>query len=190
MKDCNFKCNLTSIDNKNKKYSDTPIMRFNYEKDVVDLESYVANLDIYPVGYKPVSWQDQYGISWKDWNTCHYLISDMSGFSTALPQDQKLLLENSNNVQRPLLSMNLNQLMTRPGLSLSHREFLNTNSTNYINAYRTIYDLVTDRTLIAGIPIKLQTLADLVEIDKLNDKIKACTSEIDTLITAIQSHLV
>jgi hypothetical protein len=133
---------------------------FNYEKDVADLETYVANLDIYPVDHKPVSWQDQYGISWKDWNTCHYLISDMSGFSASLPHDQKLLLENSNSVQRPLLSMNLNQLMTRPGLSLSHQEFLTTNSTNYVNAYKTIYELVHDRTLIAGIPIKLQTLAE------------------------------
>ena len=56
--------------------------------------------------------------------------------------------------------MNLNQLMTRPGLSISHREFLNTNSTNYVNAYKTISNLVDDRTLIAGIPIKLQTLAE------------------------------
>ena len=120
----------------------------------------MANLDIFPINHQPVSWKDQYGISWKDWNTCHYLISDMSGFSTSLPQNQKLLLENSDNVQRPLLSMNLNQLMTRPGLSLSHQEFLTTNSTNYINAYRTIYDLVDDRTLIAGMPIKLQTLAE------------------------------
>jgi hypothetical protein len=56
--------------------------------------------------------------------------------------------------------MNMNQLMTRPGLSISHRDFLTTNSTNYINAYRTIYNLVTDRTLISGMPIKLQTLAE------------------------------
>lgn len=133
---------------------------FNYEKDVVDLESYVANLDIFPVNHQTVSWQDQYGISWKDWNTCHYLISDMSGFSASLPQNQSLLLENSGNTQRPLLSMNMNQLMTRPGLSVAHQEFLTANSTNYINAYRTIYDLVEDRTLIAGMPIKLQTLAE------------------------------
>jgi hypothetical protein len=133
---------------------------FNYEKDVVDLESYVSNLDIFPINHQPVSWKDQYGISWKDWNTCHYLISDMSGFSASLPQNQSLLLENSSTTQRPLLSMNINQLMTRPGLSVAHQEFLTTNSTNYINAYRTIYDLVDDRTLIAGMPIKLQTLAE------------------------------
>ena len=133
---------------------------FNYEKDVVDLESYVSNLDIFPINHQPVSWKDQYGISWKDWNTCHYLISDMSGFSTSLPQNQSLLLENSSTTQRPLLSMNMNQLMTRPGLSVAHQEFLTANSTNYINAYRTIYDLVNDRTLIAGMPIKLQTLAE------------------------------
>lgn len=131
---------------------------FNYEKDVIDLESYVDNLDIFPIDHRHVSWADHYGISWKDWNACHYLISDMSGFSTAVPQT--LLLENSNTVYRPLLSMNMNQLMIRPGLSVAHQEFLTTHSTNYLNTYKTIYNLVDDRTLIAGMPIKLQTLAE------------------------------
>ena len=133
---------------------------FNYEKDVGDLESYVSNLDIFPINQQPMSWKDQYGISWKDWNTCHYLISDMSGFSSQPLQDHRLLLKNSNNVQRPLLSMNMNQLMTRPGLNVSHQEFLTSNSTNYLNTYKTISHLVNNRTLIAGIPIKLQTLAE------------------------------
>ena len=133
---------------------------FNYEKDMLDLESYVNNLDIFPINHQPMSWKDQYGISWKDWNTCHYLISDMSGFSEGLPQNQKLFLENSNVVQRPLLSMNLNQLITRPGLSISHQEFLTTNTSNYLDTYKTISNLVNDRTLISGMPIKLQTLAE------------------------------
>lgn len=37
--------------------------------------------------------------------------------------------------------------------------------------------------------VRTKVLEDLVEIDKLNDTIKAAISEIDTLITSIQSHL-
>ena len=133
---------------------------FNYEKDMSDLESYVNNLDIFPTNQKSVSWKDQYGISWQDWNACHYLISDMSGFSGDLSHGQNLLLENSDNVQRPLLSMNMNQLMTRPGLSLSHQEFLTTHTAPYLDTYKKIYNLTNDRTLVGGMPIKLQTLAE------------------------------
>lgn len=131
---------------------------FNYEKDSEELESYVEHLDIFPINNRYVSWEDQYGISWKDWNKCHYLVSDMSGFSTEVPQS--LLLENSTTTHQPSSSMNIHQLMTRPGLSVANQEFLTTHSTAYLDTCHTIRNLVADRTLIAGMPIKLQTLAE------------------------------
>lgn len=124
---------------------------FNYEENLKDLERYVNNLDIFPAGIEPKTWNEMYGISWNDWNKCHYLMSDISGMSSiGMKKETKLLTYDST-------------------IDESKSTALSTTDRNFVEQHRTNYDLVgrkiekmslEDRTLVFGIPIKLQTLAE------------------------------
>lgn len=134
---------------------------FNYDKDVHNLEKYVNSLDIFPDNQPIKSWKEHYGISWNDWNSCHYLISDTSGFSKSISHDAPIqLLGGPENTSLPTTAMNIEKLMSRTSLSTTHQEFLKDNIQNYVKTYADIGKLVINRTLIHGMPIKLQTLAE------------------------------
>ena len=134
---------------------------FNYEKDTENLEGYVNSLDIFPENQPIKSWKDQHGIPWNTWNKYHYLLSDMSGLSKRIANEKQIYLLNSvNNDNLPLNSMNLNSLIARDNLSYEHQDFLKENTNNYVDLYAKMAQLVSDRVLIDGIPIKLQTLAE------------------------------
>jgi hypothetical protein len=134
---------------------------FNYDKDVHNLEKYVNGLDIFPEDQPIKTWKEHYGISWNDWNSCHYLISDTSGFSKSIAHDAPIqLLNGPENTSLPTTAMNIEKLMSRTSLSTTHQEFLKGNIQNYVKTYADIGKLVINRTLIHGMPIKLQTLAE------------------------------
>jgi len=134
---------------------------FNYEKDIHNLEQYVNGLDIFPDDQPIKTWKEHYGISWKDWNSCHYLISDTSDFSKSISTDAPVkLLEQSTNTAPPRVSMDIEKLMNRTSLSTANQEFLKDNIQNYLKGYVDVGKLVSNRTLIHGMPIKLQTLAE------------------------------
>lgn len=134
---------------------------FNYEKDMPNLENYINTLDIFPAEQPIKSWTDGYGISWNTWNNCHYLISDTSGFSKSITNETQLRqLAAPENKNLPLRSMDINKLMVRDSLCPAHQAFLQENIQGYFNVYLKVNEMVQDRTLIAGVPIKLQTLAE------------------------------
>lgn len=128
---------------------------FSYETHLKDLEGYVNNLDIFPPDTQRKSWKELYNISWNDWNKCHYLSSDKSGFSKLKHNvDIKLLTDESTNVK-----MNSE-------LSVVDTRFLNTHLTAYKKLEVLTKQLHEDRNLLFGIPIKLQTLAEKALIVK------------------------
>lgn len=134
---------------------------FNYEKNLKDLESYVNGLDIFPVNQSIKTWNETQGISWNDWNKCHYLISDMSGLSKNIGYDKPLqLLETSENTNKPTNSMSLDKLISRSDLSLQHQEHIKKNLPQYYTLFMKMQGMIADGTLINGMPIKLQTLAE------------------------------
>ena len=138
---------------------------FNYEKDMPNIDQFVSRLNIFPPGETAKSWKDVFGISWKEWNSCHYLISDMSGLSNKVS-----LLTNSENqltalpspTQDELLNNHtpLPALLTRSSLSLENQNFLRNNIEKYSDVYYKIDSLETDRIITSKMPIKLQTLAE------------------------------
>lgn len=138
---------------------------FNYEKDMPNIDQFVSRLNIFPPGENAKSWKDVFGISWKEWNSCHYLISDMSGFSNKIP-----LLTNSEKkieaLPAPTKDELLNNhtplpaLLTRNSLSLENQNFLGKNIQQYTDVYYKIDQLETDRIITSKMPIKLQTLAE------------------------------
>jgi hypothetical protein len=56
--------------------------------------------------------------------------------------------------------MDIEKLMNRTSLSTANQEFLKDNIQNYLKGYVDVGKLVSNRTLIHGMPIKLQTLAE------------------------------
>lgn len=144
---------------------------FNYEQDMPNIDNFVKKLNIFPPGERAKSWKDIFEISWNEWNSCHYLISDMSGLSAQVPQlgnapvplqmlkgpDEKNILNNST----PLPA-----LLTRSQLSVDNQNFLNANIGKYTNVYYKIDNLETDKIITSKMPIKLQTLAEKALIIK------------------------
>jgi hypothetical protein len=138
---------------------------FNYEKDMPNIDQFVSRLNIFPPGENAKSWKDVFGISWKEWNNCHYLISDMSGLSNKVS-----MLENSANQLAALSSPTRDELLnnqtplpallTRSSLSLENQHFLRNNIEKYSDVYYKIDGLETDRIITSKMPIKLQTLAE------------------------------
>jgi hypothetical protein len=50
---------------------------FHYEQDIPEIEKYILNLPIFGGQPQKLTWQDQYGMDFSDWNRCHYLQSDL-----------------------------------------------------------------------------------------------------------------
>jgi len=95
------------------------------------------------------------------------LISDTSGFSKSITSDTQLTQladpENTNlpmNSTNIMNSMNIKKLITRDSLSVVSQNFLRENIRDYFNVYLEIDKLIIDRTIISGVPIKIQTLAE------------------------------
>lgn len=140
---------------------------FHYEKDMNDIENFVQKLNIFPPEKSPSSWEQMFGMSWNDWNRCHYLISDMSGFSKKIDsiayEKTTPLLENFAEVDESAILNNqtpLPMLLKRNSLSIDNQNFLQDNIEKYADTYYKITDLERSKVLTSAMPIKLQTFAE------------------------------
>ena len=136
---------------------------FNYEQDLKNIENYILNLDIFPNQEKK-TWNDIFSIEWSDWNKCHKLISDLGSM-----QDVKLIDYDHtvwSNKSKELTV--LNKLKTN--LTIADQNYLAHHSEKYTKAYMGIRQLVVNGTLVTGVPIKLQTLAEKRQIIKNYDQ--------------------
>lgn len=134
---------------------------FEYETHLPGIEKYILELDIFN-GQQTKSWHDTFGIEFKDWNRCHYLVSDISGISGQLPgPDHLQITHNSTDIVN---SMDLIPVLTSndivSGLNTGDRQFLQQHSENYISSYKAIDELVQNKILVTGVPIKLQTMME------------------------------
>lgn len=144
---------------------------FHYEKDMPNIDKFVSKLNIFPPGEYARSWKDIFGISWKEWNSCHYLISDMSGLS-----NQAALLPNTGTGAPSLVALHntdvlnnstsLPALLSRNSLSIENQNFLRLNIEKYTNVYYEIDRLESCQIITSKMPIKLQTLAEKSQLVK------------------------
>jgi hypothetical protein len=134
---------------------------FEYETHLPKIEEYILGLDIFN-GQQTKSWNDTFGIEFQDWNRLHYLVSDISGISAQLPGPDNLQLAFDSTDQ--LDSIDLAPVITKNeifnSLSTSDRQFVRQNSSKYITSYKAIDELVQDKILVTGVPIKLQTMME------------------------------
>lgn len=131
---------------------------FNYEQDLKNIENYILNLDIFP-NQERRTWNDIFSIEWNDWNKCHKLISDLGSV-----EDTKMLeYEQTKSAVHAVAKLETQ-------LTLADQKYLLDNSEKYNKAYEGISELVTNGTLVSGVPIKLQTLAEKRKIIKNFDE--------------------
>lgn len=128
---------------------------YNYEVDSQDLEGYCKKLNIFN-NYN--SWNQHYGISWNDFNRCHYIQSDTSNIS--------LQLTNSSSATDGLLPLGATSTdlvttkATGTNYVLEQQKFLEKNINNYNQTYNSIIEMADRGIVPNGIPIKLQTLLE------------------------------
>lgn len=125
---------------------------FRYEDDLPRIEDYILGLNIFN-GQSKQTWKDMFEIEFKDWNRCHYLISDLSGISgqLAAPETLKLGYTELHSVEQKAIPKSL---------SLTDQTFLDANSKKYVKTYAAIDQMVNDRVLVTPVPIKLQTMLE------------------------------
>lgn len=134
---------------------------FEYEKHLKNMEEYILNLDIFPKKTRK-TWNDVFGIEWSDWNKCHKLISDVGAV------DIEQLEYNPTQSDSTSTELVLDKLKTN--LSLLDQNYLLEHGLKYKEAYNGIQSLVDNGTLVTGVPIKLQTLAEKRKIIKNFDE--------------------
>lgn len=133
---------------------------FEYETHLPNIEEYILGLDIFG-GQKRISWNNMFGIEFQDWNRCHYLASDLSGLSAQLCNSAWPQIESNSTDSH---SLSLQPVVTTKTivntLSVEDKNFIQKHVGSYIAGHRAVDELVQNKVLVTGIPIKLQTMME------------------------------
>jgi hypothetical protein len=161
---------------------------FNYEQDVPRLEQYILDLPVFSSQADRVTWDQNFGISFNDWNKMHYARSDLNSLALGSPRDlKKSILEHTNTVthyqqhapeQWPTVN-SLNDMDNLPTevkqqwaqhviqregvvslLSKPRQQALAQFKHGYNQAQETITQMIDLGIIINGPPIKKQTLSE------------------------------
>lgn len=135
---------------------------FEYERDLPNIEQYIMSLDIF--GSQPKkNWASTFSIEFSDWNRCHYLASDLSGIGAQLPAPRnmpRIEFDSSDQLDSVELAPVTSKNAIASSLSDGDQQFLSQHVLRYVSAYRAIDQLVKNKVLVTGVPIKLQTMME------------------------------
>ena len=127
---------------------------FNYEKDSKDLEGYCDRLNIFD---KNNTWKNAHGMSWNDYNKCHYILSDTSNIALKLDNISTPIALFPSAKKEPT---DIVPCTSQGQYQLVQKEFLEKNIIQYNHISNNIGNMIANGVMPAGIPIKLQTLAE------------------------------
>jgi hypothetical protein len=161
---------------------------FHYEKDIPRLEQYILDLPVFSTRSNHITWEQNFGLSFNDWNQLHYIRSNPSALSCLPTQATEKLLSTvpdpvTNYQQHSLPEMpavySAADLATLPSdvvntwarnviertgivpfLDSENQQKLAPYQTGYALAKTTIDQMVKLGIMISGPPIKKQTLDD------------------------------
>jgi hypothetical protein len=134
---------------------------FEYDNDMNRLEDYILNLSLFKNQHKKKTWKEIFQIEFDEWNRCHYLISDLSGVGLQLEKKSQLKLTyEPSNSEHSLQLQSLNSSVIGQNLTLQDQNFLVQHHQNYKKASDAIHELVENKVLVTGVPIKLQTMLE------------------------------
>ena len=128
---------------------------FDYDHHMQDLERYILGLPIFRNHTQRLSWQDKFDLPFQDWNRCHYLCSDISALGRQLS-----LGHDGSAGDRSAMLPALTQREAIAALTVQDQRFLSDVAPRYIRSQRAIDELVENKILVTGVPIKLQTMME------------------------------
>jgi hypothetical protein len=172
---------------------------FNYEQDVPRLEQFILGLPVFSSQPELVTWEKNFGITFNTWNKMHYARSDLSSlmFDSNNKIDQLILdlpesvsyYQQKSPIDWPAITtpQDINQLpvpiKTQFTRDYIHQEGifsllpkdrqseLSFAKQGYVEAQKTIDQMVRLGILKNGPPIKKQTLAEKAKIVKNFDQL-------------------
>jgi hypothetical protein len=170
---------------------------FNYDKDLPNIEQYILGLD-FMRDHAENKWKDMFGQSWEDWNTCHRMLPNLrllpaaqsqTNINLALHDNSGIVNENNwKQIAGPNWSDDLLQLdsappadhneirgihnVATPTVAVTEKDwnFLKVQLPAYRKTLGELNNLVNDKILVTGVPIKLQSLQEKKHIIKNFDQ--------------------
>lgn len=171
---------------------------FNYEQDIPRLEQYILDLPVFATQLDRVTWDQNFGISFNDWNKMHYACSNLNSLSLAAGQDLQKIIQNCSDIVTPYqqhykqwtsvhslidianLPTEFQQQLTqdvimREGivslLSQQQQQVLSQHKDAYDKAQNTISQMIDLGIILNGPPIKKQTLVEKQKIIRNFDEL-------------------
>ena len=170
---------------------------FNYDKDLKNIEQYILGLD-FMQGHENNTWKDMFGQSWDDWNTCHRMLPNLVLSQPALSANTLNITVNTSNITQshwesvagpdwpkslpPValadttlphiqeeISRIFNEVQTVT-VSRDNYNFLKVQLPQYQQTQKELNNLVDNKILVTGVPIKLQSLTEKKHIIKNFDQ--------------------
>ena len=172
---------------------------FNYDKDLSNIEQYILGLD-FMREHTENTWKDMFGQSWEDWNTCHRMLPNLQLLPPAESESTVNLPLNTTNdhnsinsdhwkkISGPDWPVDLLQLgsaplaiqneiteifdLTTETFAVAEKDwnFLKVQMPAYSRTLGELTNLVDNKILVRGIPIKLQSLQEKKHIIKNFDQ--------------------
>lgn len=140
---------------------------FEYDQDLPRIESYALGLPIFSAQKEKITWKKNFGISFDDWNRCHYLSSDIGSLALDHKEKFNLLLSAPKSESRSLQVSNRDLLELLPS---EHKQFLRSNLKAFVDVKQSITRMTELGILINTLPIKKQTLREKMHIVKNLDQ--------------------
>ena len=158
---------------------------FDYDTHMHSMEDYILNLD-FMQGNKDNSWQDMFGQSFQDWNTCHRMLPNLMLHNRPQESATRMITINKtaftdkkwNQLRGPdwpehwkdldnsdmpvVIRKEIQDLFEMVSVPVSDQEynFLSKNIDAYKNTQAQVEKLREDGIMVTGIPIKLQSLRE------------------------------
>lgn len=168
---------------------------FDYDTHMQDIESYILGLD-FMQGSQNNSWQDMFGQTFQDWNTCHRMLPNLMLHNRVPEPNQRLITVNKTTFTEkkwqelrgpdwpehwqdlektpmlPAIQREIQDLfeMVQVPVSEKEYEFLTQNIDAYKNTQAQVEQLRENGLMVTGIPIKLQSLQEKQQVIKNFDQ--------------------
>jgi len=131
---------------------------FYYEDHLPQIEKYILNLPIFAGQNNRVGWEKTFGIDFADWNRCHFYTSDVGALSMNQPQELLRLSTASTPPAWQTETATVPMALYNSTLPQEQVNFMNQKAQGYVDASRSIRDMVKLGILVGTVPIKKQTL--------------------------------
>jgi len=172
---------------------------FNYDRDLKNIEQYILGLD-FMRDHTENTWKDMFGQSWEDWNTCHRMLPNLVLNQPAPSANTLNITVNTSNVTQsqwesvagpdwpkslalvagdpadttlPHIQEEISRIFNKVQtvtVSQDNYNFLKVQLPQYQQTQKELNNLVDNKILVTGVPIKLQSLKEKKHIIKNFDQ--------------------